>query len=77
MGSSALPNVSYLTLMDIFLLGATLLVFTSLVEVMITSYLARSDRLQFARRIDVLMRLVFPLALVGIFALAFLQALWP
>jgi len=73
--ASYLPKISYMTLMDIFLLGATLLVFASLVEVMITSYLARSERLQMARRIDVLMRMVFPLALAGVFAFAFLRAL--
>jgi hypothetical protein len=73
--ASQLPKISYMTLIDIFLLGATLLVFASLVEVMITSYLARSDRLQLARRIDALMRLVFPLALAGVFVLAFLRVL--
>ncbi len=73
--ASQLPKISYMTLIDIFLLGATLLVFASLVEVMITSYLARSERLQLARRIDVLMRLVFPLTLAGVFVLVFLRAL--
>ena len=71
--ASSLPNISYLTRLDIVLLGATLLVFSSLVEVMITSYLARSERLQLARRIDVVMRTVFPLALVGVFAIALLR----
>ena len=73
--ASHLPRISYMSLIDIFLLGATLLVFASLVEVMITSYLARSERLQLARRIDVLMRLVFPLALAGVFVLAFWRVL--
>jgi len=73
--ASHLPKISYMTLIDIFLLGATLLVFASLAEVMITSYFARSERLQLARRIDVLMRLVFPLALAGVFVLAFWRVL--
>lgn len=71
--ASSLPNIPYLTRMDIFLVGATFLVFASLVEVIITSYFARSERLELARRIDGVMRPLFPLALVGVFAAAFLR----
>ena len=71
--ASSLPKIPYLTRMDIFLLGVTVLVFASLVEVIITSYLARSERLELARRIDWVMRPLFPLVLVGVFAAAFLR----
>ena len=57
-----LPDISYLTRMDLFLFGSTLLVFSSLIEVVITSRLADSGRLAFARTIDISCRIMFPLA---------------
>jgi len=58
-----LPKISYLTKMDIFILGSTLMVFLSIVEVVITSHLARTEkRLIIARWIDRTMRVVFPAA---------------
>ena len=47
-----------------FILMSTILVFTSLVEVIVTSTLARGDRLEMARRIDIGARLVFPVAFI-------------
>jgi hypothetical protein len=56
-----LPDISYLTRMDLFLFGSTLLVFASLIEVVMTSRLARMDRLILARRMDLVCRALFPL----------------
>ena len=56
-----LPDISYLTRMDLFLFGSTLLVFASLIEVVMTSRLARMDRLLLARRMDLVCRVLFPL----------------
>ena len=66
-----LPDISYLTRMDLFLFGSTLLVFLSLIEVVATSRLAKSRRLELARRFDIVCRLGFPLlyALVGYLSL--------
>ena len=66
-----LPDISYLTRMDLFLFGSTLLVFLSLIEVVATSRLAKSGRLELARRFDIVCRLGFPLlyALVGYLSL--------
>jgi hypothetical protein len=66
-----LPKISYMTRLDFFILMSTILVFTSLVEVLLTSTLARADRLEMARRIDLWARLVFPAAftLLSIYAL--------
>ena len=66
-----LPKISYMTRLDVFILMSTILVFTSLVEVLLTSTLARADRLEMARRIDLWARLVFPAAftLLSIYAL--------
>ena len=66
-----LPKISYMTRLDVFILMSTILVFTSLVEVLLTSTLARADRLEMARRIDLWARLVFPatFTLLSIYAL--------
>lgn len=65
-----LPKVSYVTRMDLFLLGATILVFATLMEVIITSTLARREQLETARRIDRWARLLFPM----LFALVTVRA---
>lgn len=57
-----IPRVSYLTLMDSFLLGATLLVFAALLEVTVVSYLVYKDHLEIARKLDKISRRLFPAA---------------
>ena len=56
-----LPRVSYLTELDYFTLGATILVFLALVEVVLTSGLAQAGKQAAAQRIAVGARLVFPI----------------
>jgi hypothetical protein len=58
--TSKLPDISYLTRMDLFVFGSTLLVFSSLIEVVVTSRLASTARIELARMIDVVCRLAFP-----------------
>lgn len=67
-----LPKVAYMTRMDKFLFGATVLVFATLVEVIITSTLARGERLELARRIDRWSRVLFPFLFALVTARAFL-----
>ena len=52
--------VSYLSRLDYLILAATVLVFASLPEVMITSTLAKTNRVDLARRIDRWARILFP-----------------
>jgi hypothetical protein len=59
--TNKLPDIPYLTRMDLFLFGSTLLVFGSLIEVVITSRYASHQRLELARRIDSFCRVLFPL----------------
>ncbi len=59
-----LPRVSYLTELDYFTLGSTILVFLALVEVVLTSGLAQAGKGETALRIDRSARFVFP----GLFA---------
>lgn len=68
-----LPDIPYLTRMDLFLFCSTLLVFTALVEVVITSRLARDGRLHLARRFDQVSRLLFPTAYLGVAGWALLS----
>ena len=55
-----LPKVSYLTRLDFFILSATVLVFASLVEVILTSTLAKKEKLDLACRLDLWSRGLFP-----------------
>jgi hypothetical protein len=61
---SRLPEISYLTRLDVFVFSATLLVFLAMVEVVITTAMARNERIKGARWLDRACRLIFPGALV-------------
>lgn len=61
---SNLPNISYMTRLDIFILASTILVFASLVEVTVTHTLATHQKLEQARAIDDWARWLFPVAFV-------------
>jgi hypothetical protein len=61
-----LPKVEYMTRLDLFILGSSILIFASLVQVVVTSSLAKSDRLFEAREIDIWCRWLFPAVFVFI-----------
>lgn len=60
-----LPKISYLTRMDYFILGSTLLVFASLVQAAITARLAHDKRTQAAQGADRWCRVIFPVLFLG------------
>ena len=60
--SRAVPELGYFTLLDLFIGGATILVFLALLESLTVPYLVSTDRKGIARSIDVGSRIVFPLA---------------
>ena len=66
MVDNLVPVVPYLTRMDHFILGSTLLVFAALVQAVVTSIVARRDAVASARRVDVWCRVCFPVAFVAI-----------
>lgn len=70
---SRIPEVSYMTLADIFVTGCTLLVFTALGITVWGSRLANSDRMDQALRINVIARIVYPLLYLIICAYAYLR----
>jgi hypothetical protein len=63
--ASEVPRVPYMTRLDTFMLYATVLVFLSLIQVILTSSLARRGQEARARRIDRVSRGIFPLAYLG------------
>jgi hypothetical protein len=67
-----LPPVPYLTRMDVFIAGSTVLVFLALVEAVATGSLADRSQERLAQRIDVAARVAFPASFLVLMALAFL-----
>ena len=66
------PRLSYLTRLDYFMLGVTIMVILTLFTMAATSYLIRHERDEIVRRIDVTGRVVFPLVLVALTSLIWL-----
>ncbi len=60
MVGNLIPRLPYMTRMDYFLLGSTILVFLTLAEVIVTANLALSGRRPLARKIDAWCRFIFP-----------------
>ncbi len=67
-----LPKLPYMTRMDFFSLISIMMVFFALVEVIITSILAHSNRTECGKRIDRFSRVLFPVAFVLAVAWSFL-----
>ncbi len=59
-----IPRLPYMTRLDRFTLGSTILVFLTLAEVIITTNLALADKENFARKIDHWCRAMFPAAFI-------------
>ena len=66
-----LPRTAYFTDMDVFILGATMLVFVSLIAVVLTMMLVRRGGGERVRRIDALIRVLHPAAFLCLGVLAF------
>jgi hypothetical protein len=60
-----IPRLPYMTRLDYFTLGSTVLVFFMLIEVVTTSFLARHGMEKSARRMDIVGRVVFPIVFIG------------
>jgi hypothetical protein len=58
--SASLPKIGYLTRMDWFILGSSVLVFASLLEVVTTGWLAENGRIETACRVNRGMRFIAP-----------------
>ena len=71
--TNMVPELSYLTRLDQFIVGSTILVFLALIETAVTVYFVSNERKEHALRIDRVCRLVFPLAFGVIIAAVFLR----
>jgi hypothetical protein len=60
--TNLLPRLPYMTRMDYFTVGSTLLVFLALIGVVTAAYLTANHRDRMAKRVDLLARGVFPAA---------------
>lgn len=60
------PRLNYLTILDKFVLGSTILVFLALVEAVTTGYFIAKDREAVAVRMDRACRWIFPLAFAAL-----------
>jgi hypothetical protein len=58
------PTVPYLTRMDFFILGSTILVFVALIQAVVTSVMATKGNIRAARRVDLYFRAIGPAAFV-------------
>ena len=67
----ALPMVSYMTKADIFILGATVLVFGALAYAIATGHLAKTGREKLARRLDRSARWIYLVLLAATIAATF------
>jgi hypothetical protein len=73
--ASTLPRVSYLTVMDIFVFGAAVLIFLALVASVLTGVFLVAGKRELARRLNYHGRWVLPLAFSGLVGWICLQAM--
>jgi hypothetical protein len=66
----SIPNLTYLTRFDYFMLASTILIFVILVLVAAGAYLVGKDKLALVRRIDIWARWAFPVLFGVVFVLA-------
>ena len=67
------PRLNYLTIMDKFVLGSTILVFLALVEAVMTAYFIAKEREALAVRMDRYCRAIFPAAFAVMILLLYLD----
>ena len=70
--TSQLPRVPYLTAEDTFLIGSILLIVLALTETIVTYNLTSKEQNSLAVSIDICLRWLFPLFLLGLVGFAFL-----
>jgi hypothetical protein len=70
--ASLLPRLPYMTRMDYFTVGSTVLVFLALIIVVLVSFLSSRSHDKVARVVDLVARFAFPLALMSLLGWFFL-----
>jgi len=72
--TNMLPRLGYFTMLDSYVLGATIFVFVALLESLVTGYLTTRGRKVLANRIDQFSRFFFPSVFVLLISTFFLDA---
>lgn len=70
--TSNLPKISYMTRMDMFILGSSVLIFLTLMQSIGTATLASKEKFDLAEKIDYNCRWIFPMLYVFVALIAFL-----
>lgn len=70
--TNMVPELSYFTRLDLFIIGSTILVFLALLQSITTSYLVARHNEHLTIRIDKVCRLAFPLAFAALVLVAFI-----
>ena len=61
-----LPRLPYLTSLDYFILASTILVFLSLLQCVISSRIAKKDKVKQANTLNIVCRFIFPLVFIWV-----------
>lgn len=72
--TNMLPRLGYFTMLDSYVLGATVFVFVALLESLVTGYLTTRGRKVLANRIDHFSRFAFPLVFALLVSTFFMDA---
>ena len=70
--TNMVPALGYATLLDLFIVGSTVLVFLALLESLFTSYLVAKNRSNTAMQIDRFCRVLFPASYAAIAVVVFI-----
>jgi cadmium resistance protein CadD (predicted permease) len=66
--TNMVPKIGYFTILDRFIVGATILVFLALIQSLTTTYLVSKEHAELAIRVDRNSRIAFPLVFVALVA---------
>jgi len=69
--SELIPPISYLTRLDVFILGSNIIVFLALLEAILTSNLVSQEKKSIARKVDYFARFIFPVAYAAVLIKSF------
>jgi hypothetical protein len=69
--TNMVPRLGYLTILDQFIVGSTILVFLALIQSLTTVYLVGKEKKELALRIDKMSRFLFPIVFVIFFVTVF------
>jgi hypothetical protein len=69
--TNMLPALGYFTILDLFIGGATILVFLAMLQSLTTSFLVSNDKVKLALHLDRVSRVLFPLVFVVFVILVF------